>query len=175
MSKTPPRPARAPVPVRSAELEGLIAPVVAELGCTLVRVRFAGRHRPTLQVMAERADGAPVTLEDCTRISRALSRVLEARDPVSGAWVLEVSSTGIDRPLVGPADFDRFAGQRVALKVREPVDGRRRFHGRLVGRDGDAVVIEADDGTHRVPLDTLAEARLDASAHLTPAHRARRH
>ncbi|MGH6720184.1 MAG: ribosome maturation factor RimP [Alphaproteobacteria bacterium] len=150
--------------------------MLAELGCTLVRVRFAGRYRPTLQVMAERADGQPVTLGDCTRISRRLSPVLEARDPVAGAWVLEVTSTGIERPLVRRADFDRFAGQRVALKAHQPIAGRRRFHGRLVGLLGDAVVIEADDGTHRLPLDALAEIHLDATAALAPARRTpRRH
>ena len=160
-----------PAPGRTVELEGLIEPVLADLGCALVRLRLAGQHRPTLQVMAELADGRPVTLDDCTRISRALSRVLEASDPVAGSWVLEVTSTGIERPLVREADFTRFAGQRVALKTRQGIAGRRRFHGRLVGLEGDDVVIEADDGTHRLARTDLIEARLDASETLAPARR----
>lgn len=110
--------------------------------------------------MAERADGQPVTIGDCTRISRALSPVLDAADPVAGGYALEVSSAGLDRPLVRPADFERFAGQRIELKAVRPIEGRKRFRGRLVGIAGDDIVVEAEDGTRRVPYEALAEAHL---------------
>lgn len=157
------------------DLEGLISPVLADLGCSLVRARITGRQRRTLQVMAERADGEPVTVGDCTRISRALSRLFETAEPIAGAYVLEVSSTGVDRPLVRAADFARFAGQQAEIRTLQPIDGRKRFRGRLGGLDGEDIVVALEDGTAtRIPLTAVAEASLAVSDTLTAGRRAPR-
>ena len=157
------------------DLAGLIAPVLGDLGFALVRVRLTGRQRRTLQVMAERADGEPVTVGDCARISRALSPVLDVADPIDGGYTLEVSSTGVDRPLVTRADFERFAGQPAELRTAEPIDGRRRFRGRLGGLDGDAIVVTLEgDDPMRIPLGAIAEARLAVSDTLKPCRQAHR-
>lgn len=159
----------------AVDLEGLIAPVLADLGCTLVRVRVTGRQRRTLQVMAERADGEPVTIADCARISRRLSPVLDVADPVAGAYTLEVSSTGVDRPLVRRADYERFAGQPADIRTVLPIDGRRRFRGRIGGVEDDAVVVAIEGGEDvRIPLGAVAEARLAVSDTLKPGRQPRR-
>jgi ribosome maturation factor RimP len=124
---------------------------------------LTGRSTPTLQVMAERADGSSATMDDCVAITRALGPVLEVADPIAGAYRLEVSSAGIDRPLVRARDFTRFAGQRCEVVARAPIEGRRRFKGRLKGLDGAVVVLESEDGAYRVPLEAVAEARLMVS------------
>ncbi len=149
--------------------------MLAELGCTLVRLRLGGRQRPTLQVMAERADGAAATMTDCVSISRALSRVLEVADPIAGAYRLEVSSAGVDRPLVRRADFERFAGRRAEIVARAPIQGRRKFKGRLGGLDGENVVLDGPDGALSIPLAAVADARLLVSDELLATARPSRH
>jgi ribosome maturation factor RimP len=139
--------------------------VVEGLGYVPVRVRVTGKTRPSLQVMAERADGSPVTVDDCAAISRALSPVLEAADPFAGAYTLEVSSTGIDRPLVRRADFERFAGHDAEIVARAPVEGRRRFGGRLLGlvpggADGEEIEVALPAGTVRIALANVQDAKL---------------
>ena len=121
--------------------------------------------------MAERADGATVTIGDCARISRAIGPVLDAVDPIQGGYALEVSSAGLDRPLVRPADFERFAGASVELKSLRPIEGRKRFRGRLVGLAGDDIVVETEDGTRRIPFEALAEAHLRADDATTTRRR----
>src|SRR6516164_3227845 len=104
------------------------------MGYELVRVQFAGGdRRPTLQIMAERADRRPMAVEDCAEISRMLSAVLDVEDPVQGAYVLEVSSPGIDRPLLRQADYERFSGFEARIELSRPMEGRRRYRGRLAG------------------------------------------
>ncbi len=103
-----------------------------------------------------------VSVEDCAEISRELSVILDAEDAVPGAYVLEVSSPGLDRPLRSAGDFERFAGRRAKIVMREAVDGQRFFKGRLGGVDGGAVVIDADDGRrHEVPLAVITRAHLE--------------
>jgi len=158
--KEPRRPAPA-----LASLDDLVAPVVVGLGYVPVRIRVTGKARPALQVMAERADGSPVTVDDCAAISRALSPVLEQADPFAGAYTLEVSSTGIDRPLVRRGDFERFAGQDVEIVAREPIEGRRRFGGRLLGlrpggAAGEEIEVALAAGTVAIALANVQDAKL---------------
>ena len=135
------------------------------LGYRLVRVRVSGLDGCTVQVMAERPDGT-MTIEDCEAASRALSPVLDVADPVDRAYRLEMSSPGIDRPLVRRSDFDRYAGNVVKIEMAVPVDGRKRFRGQLLGVEGDAARIRRDDAPAGEPADVLlpieemAEAKL---------------
>ena len=122
----------------------IAAPVLEGLGYRLVRVRITGEAGCTVQIMAERPDGS-MTVEDCETVSHALSPVLDAADPVESAYRLEVSSPGIDRPLVRKSDFDRYAGHLVRIETAVAIDGRRRFKGHLLGTEGDAARIELDD------------------------------
>jgi len=122
----------------------IAAPVLEGLGYRLVRVRVTGEAGCTVQVMAERPDGS-MTVEDCETVSHALSPALDAADPVESAYRLEVSSPGIDRPLVRKSDFDRYAGHLVRIETAVAIDGRRRFKGHLLGTEGDAARIELDD------------------------------
>ncbi len=118
-----------------ARLAETVAPTLAGLGFELVRVAISGRERPVVQVMADRADGSLITLEDCEIISRAVGAVLDVADPIRSAWTLEVSSAGIDRPLTRRKDWNRFAGHLARVELAAPIDGRRRFAGIALGAD----------------------------------------
>jgi len=118
----------------SAEIAALIEPALEELGLRLVRVLLSGRDGGTVQIMVDRPD-RDVTVEDCADASRAISPLLDAHDPIPGRYHLEVSSPGIDRPLVRPSDFEAWAGHEAKLALREPVDGRKRFRGVIEGYD----------------------------------------
>lgn len=121
----------------AAEIAALAEPVLGELGLRLVRVLISGRDGGTVQVMIDRAD-EDVTVEDCADVSRALSPLLDAHDPMPGRYTLEVSSPGIDRPLVRPSDFEDWTGHEAKLQLREAVDGRKRFRGVIEGYDAEA-------------------------------------
>jgi ribosome maturation factor RimP len=144
-------------------LEALVAPAVEAAGYRLVRLRLMGGKRKTLQVMAERPDGR-MDVEDCARLSRGLSEVLEAADPISEEYVLEVSSPGIDRPLTATEDYARFAGHEARIELQHPIDGRRRFRGTLLGIEGNEVVIDVVDEkeAHRMhlPYADILDAKL---------------
>jgi ribosome maturation factor RimP len=144
-------------------LDALLVPAVEAAGYRLVRLRLMGGKRKTLQVMAERPDGS-MNVDDCASLSRALSEVLEASDPMADEFVLEVSSPGIDRPLTSEADFVRFAGHDLRVEVTHAVNGRRRFKGVLAGLDGHDVLVDVtgEDGPMRVrlPLGDIADAKL---------------
>ena len=144
-------------------LDALIAPAVEAAGYRLVRLRLMGGKRKTLQVMAERHDGQ-MDVEDCAVLSRTLSEVLEAADPIAEDYTLEVSSPGIDRPLTIEADFARFAGHEARIEMVHGLDGRRRFKGLLIGLDGHDVVMDvtSERGTERVrlPFSDIADAKL---------------
>jgi len=145
-----------------ARIAALIEPTVEGLGFALVRVRLSGGHRPVLQVMAERHADGQMTVDDCTSLSRALSALLDVEDPIAGEYLLEVSSPGIDRPLVKPADFARFAGQVARVETARPIEGRRKFTGRLLGlsADGAAVRIEVEGAARELALGDLSGAKL---------------
>jgi ribosome maturation factor RimP len=147
----------------AAEIATLVGPTLNEMGFRIVRVVISGRNGTTLQIMAERPDGT-MTVEDCADVSRQLSPLLDAHDPISGHYTLEISSPGIDRPLVRASDFVAWAGHEAKVETREPVSGRRRFRGLLKGLDGTEVCLEvsADQGGPevRLPLGAVLEARL---------------
>jgi ribosome maturation factor RimP len=129
-----------------------------------VRVRISGLAGCTVQIMAERPDGT-MSIEDCEATSRALSPVLDAADPIEGAYRLEISSPGIDRPLVRRSDFDRYAGHVAHVEMTAPIEGRRRFRGELRGTDGDCVRLRSDDAPAEsaeilLRIDDMMEARL---------------
>ena len=150
-------------PGRAARVAALAEPVLAGLGYRLVRVRISGSAGCTVQIMAERPDGT-MAIEDCEAASRALSPVLDVADPIEGAYQLEISSPGIDRPLVRHSDFDRYAGHVAQVEMTVPVDGRRRFRGQLLGTEGEAVRIRrsdaADGADDLLRIDDMMEAKL---------------
>lgn len=143
-------------------IAALIEEPLKSMGYDLVRVQLSGAAgRATLQVMAERLDEVAMTIDDCTEISRQLSPILDVADPISGAYSLEVSSPGIDRPLVRPKDFERWAGFEAKLETKTPVDGRKRFKGLLLGLEGDSVKIKDEAGVdYLLPMTALAKAKL---------------
>ena len=128
-----------------------------------MRLRVMGGKRKTLQVMAERADGQ-MDVEDCVILSRSLSEILEAADPITDEYVLEVSSPGIDRPLTAPQDFARFAGHEARIELSSGLEGRKRFKGVLIGLEGKEVVLDAslENGVQRIkfPVSDIVEAKL---------------
>jgi len=146
-----------------ARIAHVVEPVAEGLGYRLVRVKVSAMNGTTVQIMAERPDGT-MTVDDCERLSRDLSPALDVEDPMDRAYNLEVSSPGIDRPLVRRSDFERWSGHLAKIELTRPLDGRRRFKGRLVGLDGERAGIETDaaDGptTVWVPLADVDEARL---------------
>jgi ribosome maturation factor RimP len=151
----------------------IIGPVADGLGLEIVRLRVSGGRRPHLQVMAERAGGAPTDVEDCARLSRAMSPVLEAADPISEAYILEVSTPGIDRPLTRPGDFGRWIGHSARIELARPIDGRRRFTGTITGEDDAGVHIELDDETELVAgVHEMSRATLVLTDELIEAARA---
>jgi ribosome maturation factor RimP len=139
----------------------MIAPSLVAMGYDLVRVMLQGRQRPVLQIMAERRDNRAMTVEDCADISRQVSALLDVEDPIAGAYSLEVSSPGIDRPLTRPSDYERFVGFEAKLETDQPIDGRKRFRGRLMGVDGQGqVTVKADDAEWLIPLSAVKTAKL---------------
>jgi len=131
------------------------------MGYELVRVAVLGRDRPTVQVMVDRADEAQVGVGDCEAISRMLGTVLDVEDPLPGAWTLEVSSAGIDRPLTRVKDWNRFAGHLARAELAAPLDGRRRFSGIVLGADERAARLRLDDGSEvALPLAEIRRAGL---------------
>ena len=144
-------------------LEALVSPAVEEAGFRLVRFRLMGAGHKTLQIMAERPDGK-MEVDDCAALSRHLSRILDEADPIAGSYQLEVSSPGIDRPLIVPEDYARFAGHMVRLELVSPLNGRKRFKGMLIGIEKRDVVIDVS-GTKearrlKVPFNEIADANL---------------
>ena len=149
------------LPVDTNEIARLIEPSLEAMGYRLVRVmQTGGLRRPTVQIMAERNDQAPMTVDDCAEISRSVSALLDVADPIAGAYTLEVSSPGIDRPLVKPEDYDRFTGFEARLELNAPLAGRKRFRGRVLGRSGDAVRLAEPSGEVSLPLAAVAKAKL---------------
>ncbi len=148
----------------AARVAELIEPVLESMGYRLVLVRLMGGTDAILEIMAERADGT-MTVEDCETVSHAVSPLLDVHDPIDGTYRLQISSPGIDRPLVRPADFERWAGYEVKIELKEAVSGRKRFRGPIEGfADGEArIEIEVPDAGHQIvglPLVLIASAKL---------------
>jgi ribosome maturation factor RimP len=163
------------LPNTADDIAPIIEPSLEAMGYRLVRVAFLGSRRATLQIMAERIDDTPMTVDDCTEISRSVSALLDVADPIAEAYMLEVSSPGIDRPLTRAEDYDRFAGFEAKVELGRPFDGRKRFRGRILGRDGAHVRLVAEAGEVRLPLTDIAKAKLVITddllaAHSTPLH-----
>jgi ribosome maturation factor RimP len=131
-------------PGAAARVSAVAAPVLQGMGYRLVRIKISGEAGCTVQIMAERPDGT-MQIEDCEAISRALSPVLDVADPIDRAYRLEISSPGIDRPLVRRSDFERYAGHLVKIEMAVAHQGRKRFRGFLAGCEGDAVRLHRDD------------------------------
>jgi ribosome maturation factor RimP len=145
-----------------ARIAGMVEPAVVGLGYRLVRVKLSALNGMTLQIMAEKPDGT-MTVDDCEFLSRDLSPLLDVADPIDREYHLEVSSPGIDRPLVRLGDFDRWSGHRVKVELARPIDGRRRFKGMLVGREGDSVKLAPDSASKldRPEIVSLSVADID--------------
>jgi ribosome maturation factor RimP len=152
-------------PGLAARVAALVEPVIEGLGYRLVRVRVSGTDGCTVQVMAERPDGS-MTIDDCETASRALSPVLEEFDPIDRAYRLEISSPGIDRPLVRKSDFERYANNVVKIEMAVAAHGRKRFRGMLLGVEGDMARVERDDAKPEeeknvlLRIEDIAEAKL---------------
>ena len=147
-----------------AGLEGrivaIIHPAIAALGYELVRVSVLGRERPTVQIMADRADGQQINVNDCETISHAVSAVLDVNDPIPGRWTLEVSSAGIDRPLTRVKDWNRFVGHLARVELSIPVAGRRRINGIILGADAVTARLREAEIDYDVPLADIRRAKL---------------
>ncbi|MGI1662134.1 ribosome maturation factor RimP [Palleronia sp. KMU-117] len=152
--------AKASIDRRLAEI---VTPVIEGLGFELVRIRLMGGKTKTLQIMAERPDGG-IEVDDCARISTAVSATLDVEDPLEDAYTLEVSSPGIDRPLTRLKDFDTWSGHEARIETTELIDGRRRFKGILQGVEGDEVLIgieeQGEEVTIGLKFDWLSDAKL---------------
>jgi len=145
-------------------MAAIIAPVIEGLGFELVRVRLMGGLKKTLQIMADRPEGG-IDVDDCAKISTAVSAALDVEDPITEAYTLEVSSPGIDRPLTRLKDFDLWQGYEARIETEAQIDGRKRFKGILAGTEGDEVLITLPEGpegelTIGLKFDWLADAKL---------------
>lgn len=141
------------------ELRALLEPTVERLGYELtdLEARLSGKSG-VLRLFIDQPDG--VGLADCEKVSRAVSALLDVEDPIPGHYDLEVSSPGLDRRLTKPAHFQRFTGATVKVQMRFPIDGRRRFRGRLLSTDDTNIVLDVDGTRHSLPLATIDSARL---------------
>jgi ribosome maturation factor RimP len=152
-------------------IEDIVSPTIVGMGYELVRVAMS-RGGGTVQIMIEPADGRAMDVEDCATLSRALSAVLDVEDPIPGAYTLEVSSPGIDRPLTREKDYVRWSGHLARIETTQPVDGRRRFKGTLLGLEAGTVRLKLEDGQEAVvPLAQVARAKLELTDALLNEHR----
>ncbi len=148
----------------AARVAALIEPVLESMGYRLVLVRLMGGNDAILEIMAERSDGR-MAVEDCEAVSHAISPLLDVHDPVEGAYRLQVSSPGIDRPLVRPADFERWAGYEAKIELKETISGRKRFRGAIEGYEDGEARIEIEDSEHGrqiigLPVALIGSAKL---------------
>jgi len=146
--------------IDTARIETLIAPSLEAMGYRIVRVSVTGGRRAVLQVMAERIDNRPMSVEDCTEITHTVSALLDVADPIEHAYFLEVSSPGIDRPLMRREDYERFLGFEAKLELSSPIEGRKRFRGRLMGLADDRLSVNLGAEVVELPLKAIARAKL---------------
>jgi ribosome maturation factor RimP len=152
-------------------IEDIVSPTIVGMGFDLVRVAMS-RGGGTLQIMVEPPDGRPMDVEDCATLSRALSAVLDVEDPIPGAYTLEVSSPGIDRPLTREKDYLRWVGHVARMETAQPIEGRRRFKGTLLGLENGTVRLRLEDGKEAdVPLSHVTRAKLELTDALLDEHR----
>ena len=141
-------------------IENLISPTIEILGFEIVRIEVLGEINPCLQIMAERIDEAGMNVDDCAQISRAVSAILDIEDPITNAYTLEVSSPGMDRPLVKRKHFERFAGAEIRLEKRGQGDEQRRYRGDLRGIKGDDVVLLIKGEEMLIPFADVQKAKI---------------
>ncbi|MEO1250134.1 MAG: ribosome maturation factor RimP, partial [Pseudomonadota bacterium] len=158
------------------KVKAIVEPSLEAMGYEVVRVQLTGGGgNAVLQIMADRTDGGEMQVDDCADISRAISAVLDVDDPISGAYSLEVSSPGIDRPLTKLDHFARFAGHDARIELREGLEGRKRFRGILSGIEGELVLLrladdECDEQTIELPFEQISKAKLVLTDELLAAH-----
>jgi ribosome maturation factor RimP len=141
-------------------IENLISPTIDKLGFEIVRIEVLGEMNPCVQIMAERRDQTGMNVDDCAQISRAVSAILDVEDPITNAYTLEVSSPGMDRPLVKREHFERFAGEEIRLEKRGQGDEQRRYRGNLNGIEGDDVVLLIKGEEIIIPFVDVQKARV---------------
>jgi ribosome maturation factor RimP len=160
--------------IDTARIETLIAPSLEAMGYRLVRVAVTGgRRAQVLQVMAERTDERPMGVDDCTEVTHTVSALLDVADPIDHAYLLEVSSPGIDRPLVRREDYERFRGYEAKLELAAPIEGRRRFRGTLLGLEADRVRLNLGSEVVELPLARIQRAKLVLTDELLAAQQRR--
>ena len=142
-------------------LYDLLTPTIEGMGFEVVRILLTGAQRPTLQVMIERQDRKNLVVDDCAAVSRAISTILDEKDPIDGEYSLEVSSPGIDRPLTKPEHFSRFAGYETKIETTETIDGRKRFKGKIISLDANNnICFLMDDKEYSIPFESVSKAKL---------------
>ena len=141
-------------------VRALIAPSLADIGYEVVRVMTIGAEHTTLQIMAERLDEDTMTVEDCASISRTVSAIFDVEDPIIGAYTLEVSSPGLDRPLVRKKDFERYSGLEAKIELHQALNGQRRYSGILAGYADGVVTIVTENGVTNLPFEEIDKAKL---------------
>lgn len=141
-------------------LQDMLEPTINNLGFDLVRILTIGNVNPTLQIMIERKDRQNMVVDDCATVSRAISAVLDEKDPISGKYTLEVSSPGLDRPLVNLENFVRFAGFEAKVETDTEIEKRKRFKGRIVRVENDNIILLMDDKEWTIPFSAVTKAKL---------------
>ncbi len=141
-------------------IETIIEPTLQDMGFDLVRVQVSGVQQRTLQIMAEHNDDGTMTVEDCAAISRSVSALFDVEDPIKGSYTLEVSSPGLDRPLTRPQDYIRFTGLEARVELSQPMDGQRRFRGRIDGMSDGVVRLELEGDRVEIPYTDIERAKL---------------
>ena len=150
-------------------VRALIAPSLADIGYEVVRVMTIGAEHTTLQIMAERLDEDTMTVEDCASISRTVSAIFDVEDPIIGAYTLEVSSPGLDRPLVRKKDFERYSGLEAKIELYQALNGQRRYSGMLAGYADGVVTIVTENGATNLPFEEIDKAKLIITDNLLAA------
>lgn len=139
----------------------LVAPTIESMGFEVVRILLTGAQRPTLQIMIERQDRKNLVVDDCAAVSRAVSVILDEKDPIDSEYSLEVSSPGIDRPLTKPEHFARFSGYEAKVETSDSIDGRKRFKGKIVAlKDDNTILFLMDEKEYSIPFDSVSKAKL---------------
>ena len=142
------------------KIGALLTPTLQAMEYNLVRVRLTGSSNKTMQVMVERKDEVNMTVENCAEISQEVSKLLDVSDFISETYTLEISSPGIDRPLVNETDFDRYTGFNAKIEMGIATDGRKRFKGQLLGREDNLVKIRLEEKTFKLPFENIIQAKL---------------
>lgn len=156
-------------PVES-KVTDMLRSTLEHMGFRLVRVKLSDGDRRTLQLMIERLNGGNISVDDCAEVSYTASALLDVSEPVAGAYNLEVSSPGVDRPLMQPEDFERYAGFEAKVETAHPIEGRRRFKGKLNGVDSGEISITVDQQEWKIPVDAIQSAKLVITDALIKAH-----